>query len=162
MTMFIPGNDSMKEILKGQNNFISNASNFAAYIFQTMKDINWIGFYILDGDEMLVGPFQGKPACVRLTLGKGVCGTAAQKKEILIVPDVENFPGHIACDADSKSEIVLPIIKDGILYGVLDIDSPLPARFSHEDANELSESLQILIESSDLEALSIYYQTSSE
>lgn len=118
---------------------IANAANTAALLFQTLPGLNWAGFYILRGDTLVLGPFQGKPACVRIALGKGVCGTAAQKQQTLVVKDVHAFPGHIACDADSNSEIVVPVIKNGKLWGVLDIDSPLPARFDDTDRQFLQQ-----------------------
>lgn len=118
---------------------IANAANTAALLFQTLPGLNWAGFYILRGDTLVLGPFQGKPACVRIPLGKGVCGTAAQKQQTLVVKDVHAFPGHIACDAASNSEIVIPIIKNGKLWGVLDIDSPLLARFDDTDRQFLQQ-----------------------
>ncbi len=118
---------------------IANAANTAALLFQTLPGLNWAGFYILRGDTLVLGPFQGKPACVRIALGKGVCGTAAQKQQTLVVKDVHAFPGHIACDAASNSEIVVPVIKNGKLWGVLDIDSPLPARFDDTDRQFLQQ-----------------------
>jgi L-methionine (R)-S-oxide reductase len=116
---------------------VANAANTAALIFDALPDLNWAGFYFLRADELVVGPFQGKPACVRIALGKGVCGTAAVERKTIIVPDVESFPGHIACDAASRSEIVVPLIADGKLLGVLDIDSPRLARFDQGDARGL-------------------------
>ena len=118
---------------------IANAANTSALLFNTLSGLNWAGFYILRGDTLVLGPFQGKPACVRIPLGKGVCGTAAQKQQTLVVKDVHAFPGHIACDAASNSEIVIPIIKNGKLWGVLDIDSPLPARFDDTDRQFLQQ-----------------------
>ncbi|WP_344432425.1 GAF domain-containing protein, partial [Amycolatopsis minnesotensis] len=100
-------------------------------------DVNWVGFYLLKGNELVVGPFQGKPACVRIRMGEGVCGTAAEKQETLVVDDVEDFPGHIACDAASRSEIVIPLLREGQLIGVLDIDAPTPKRFDAQDREGL-------------------------
>lgn len=105
----------------------------AALLFQTLPDVNWAGFYFLAGGELVLGPFQGRVACVRIPLGRGVCGTAAERRETILVPDVHLFPGHIACDAASRSEIVVPLIQDGRLLGVLDIDSPVANRFSEAD-----------------------------
>jgi len=112
---------------------LANASNFVGLLFDAMDDINWLGIYVLRGDELVLGPFQGKTACVRIALGSGVCGTAAQARETQRVPDVHAFPGHIACDVASRSEIVVPLIIDGTLIGVLDIDSPSLDRFSEAD-----------------------------
>ena len=112
---------------------ISNLANASALLWQSLSDINWAGFYLLQGELLILGPFQGKPACIEIPLGKGVCGTAAQLHETQLVPDVHQFPGHIACDGASNSEIVVPIYKGNTLFGVLDIDSPLFSRFSQED-----------------------------
>jgi L-methionine (R)-S-oxide reductase len=113
---------------------IANMSNASALIWQYLPDLNWAGFYRLIGDELVLGPFQGKAACIRIALGKGVCGTAATTRTTQLVEDVHAFPGHIACDAASRSELVVPIVRDGVLVGVLDLDSPEPARFDAEDA----------------------------
>lgn len=112
---------------------IANAANLSALIFHAVPDLNWVGFYFFDGRELVVGPFQGKPACVRIALGRGVCGTAAATGSTQRVADVEAFPGHIACDAASRSELVVPLIGNGGLIGVLDLDSPLPGRFGDVD-----------------------------
>jgi L-methionine (R)-S-oxide reductase len=128
-------------LLAGEHDLIANAANTSALLFDALPDINWVGFYFLRGGaaagELVVGPFQGKPACVRIPLGKGVCGTAAATRKTLVVPDVHEFPGHIACDAASRSEIVIPLIQDDALLGVLDIDSPIPARFDTADRRGL-------------------------
>jgi L-methionine (R)-S-oxide reductase len=116
--------------------------------------LNWVGFYFVRGGELVLGPFQGKVACVRIALGNGVCGTAAARREAIVVPDVNEFPGHIACDAASRSEIVVPLIKRGRLLGVLDIDSPDLARFDAEDRSGLSAAVALLLDSSDLDRLS--------
>lgn len=113
---------------------IANLANAAALLWQFLPDLNWSGFYRLIGDELVLGPFQGRPACIRIALGRGVCGTAAAERATQLVADVHAFPGHIACDAASRSELVVPILHDGRLLGVLDLDSPLPARFDAEDA----------------------------
>ena len=113
---------------------IANMANASALIWQYLPDLNWAGFYRLVGDELVLGPFQGKAACIRIALGKGVCGTAAATRTTQLVEDVHAFPGHIACDAASRSELVVPIVRDGMLVGVLDLDSPEPARFDGEDA----------------------------
>jgi L-methionine (R)-S-oxide reductase len=122
-------------LLAGENDPIANAANLAALIFHQIPGLNWAGFYFMKGGELVVGPFQGRPACVRIALGRGVCGVAAERRETVVVADVDQFPGHIPCDAASRSEIVIPLIRsDGELIGVLDLDSPRPARFDGEDA----------------------------
>jgi GAF domain-containing protein len=113
---------------------IANMANAAALIWQYLPDLNWSGFYRLVEGELVLGPFQGKPACIRIAIGAGVCGAAAATRETQLVEDVHAFPGHIACDAASRSELVVPIVHDGVLIGVLDLDSPSPARFDAEDA----------------------------
>lgn len=120
-------------LLHGERNAIANAANFSALIFNSLPDLNWAGFYLFDGTELVVGPFQGKPACVRIALDRGVCGAAASTRQIQVVADVHAFPGHIACDAASRSEIVIPIVHQGALYGVFDIDAPIPDRFDDTD-----------------------------
>jgi len=121
-------------MLAGEPDLIANAANFSALLFHSLPDLNWAGFYLYDGTELVVGPFQGKPACIRIALGKGVCGTAAQTRETQLVRDVHSFDGHIACDAASQSEIVVPLVKaDGSLLGVWDVDSPSIARFDDDD-----------------------------
>ena len=121
-------------LMHGEKNLIANAANLSALLFNALPDLNWTGFYLFDGTELVVGPFQGLPACIRIPLGKGVCGTAALSRETQVVYDVNEFPGHIACDAASQSEIVIPLISSvGELIGVLDIDSPLVGRFDDED-----------------------------
>src|SRR6188474_1544368 len=112
-------------LTEGEPDPIANMANLAALIWQSLPDLNWAGFYRLDGRELVLGPFQGKPACIRIPIGKGVCGTAAARGTTMLVPDVHNFPGHIACDPDSRSELVVPLIEDGRVSGVLDLDSPL-------------------------------------
>jgi L-methionine (R)-S-oxide reductase len=126
-------------LLEGEDDLSSNAAQFSAFIFETIADLNWAGIYLIKpakngkGSELLVGPFQGKVACTRIALGRGVCGTAAAERRTIMVADVHEFPGHIACDSASNSEIVIPLIKDGVLVGVLDLDSPSVNRFSIED-----------------------------
>jgi L-methionine (R)-S-oxide reductase len=122
-----------RSLLAGEPDRIANAANFASLVFYGVPDLNWAGFYFFDGTELVVGPFQGKPACVRIALGKGVCGTAAMTRDAQLVPDVHAFPGHIACDSASNSEIVVPLIKNGQLLGVWDVDSPTLNRFDGED-----------------------------
>ena len=123
---------------------ITNAANLAALLYQNLPDINWAGFYFLEGDMLRLGPFQGKPACAEIPLGKGVCGTAVVKGEILIVPDVHAFAGHIACDAASRSEIVVPLMHNAKPWGVLDLDSPVLNRFDEEDAQFLQKTAVLL------------------
>ena len=120
-------------LLKDESDALANAANFVALLYDALPDINWLGIYVLRGNELVLGPFQGKPACVRIPLGKGVCGTAARDLKTMRVADVHNFDGHIVCDPASRSEIVVPLISSGRLLGVLDIDSPEPARFSDDD-----------------------------
>lgn len=121
-------------LMHGETNAIANAANFAALVYHAVPELNWAGFYLYDGTELVVGPFQGKPACIRIALGRGVCGTAAQTLQTQVVRDVHDFDGHIACDAASNSEIVVPLTKaDGSLFGVWDVDSPRVARFDDED-----------------------------
>jgi len=121
-------------LMAGEPDMIANAANFSALIYHSLPDLNWSGFYLYDGNELVVGPFQGKPACIRIALGRGVCGTAAQTHQTQVVRDVHDFDGHIACDAASQSEIVVPLIRaDGSLLGVWDVDSPSIARFDDED-----------------------------
>ncbi len=117
----------------GEADRIANAANFSSLVWHAVPDINWCGFYFFDGHELVVGPFQGRPACVRIALGRGVCGTAAVSGETQLVEDVNAFAGHIACDSASRSEVVVPLFVDGLLIGVWDVDSPLPARFDRDD-----------------------------
>jgi L-methionine (R)-S-oxide reductase len=136
----------LQALLHGEKNQIANLSNTSALLNQFLDRINWVGFYLMDeNNELVLGPFQGLPACVRIPLGKGVCGTSAQKMETIRVADVHQFPGHIACDAASNSEIVIPLIKDGKLLGVLDIDSPEKNRFDELDQQQLEELTAILV-----------------
>lgn len=137
-------------LLAGEHDLIANAANFAALIFHSLPDLNWAGFYFLKNDELVLGPFQGKPACVRIAIGQGVCGAAAQSCVTTIVPNVHEFPGHIACDSASNSEIVIPLMKGERFLGVLDLDSPLFGRFDDEDAIGLNRLASVLAESSDL------------
>lgn len=133
-------------LLHGEKDAVANMANLSALIFEYTENINWAGFYILKGEELVLGPFQGKAACVRIKLGKGVCGAAAAEKKTLIVPDVHLFPGHIACDAASASEIVVPVIKsDGSLYGVLDIDSPVKNRFGETEKEIFEKIISVFI-----------------
>lgn len=135
-------------LLAGETDMVANAANTSALLFDALPDINWAGFYFLRGNELVVGPFQGKPACVRIGMGKGVCGTAAQQRRSIVVPDVGSFPGHIACDAASRSEIVIPLLANDLVLGVLDIDSPTPARFDEADRVGLERVAGIFLEAS--------------
>jgi L-methionine (R)-S-oxide reductase len=136
----------LSSLLAGEHNVIANAANCAALLYQSLPDVNWAGFYFFKEGELVLGPFQGSPACVRIALGKGVCGTAAELKQTLVVENVHEFPGHIACDSASNSEIVVPLIEGGRLIGVLDVDSPSLARFDDEDAQGLNEVAEIFLQ----------------
>ncbi|MEX0881164.1 MAG: GAF domain-containing protein [Thermoanaerobaculia bacterium] len=136
---------SLASLLEGETDALANLSNASALLSGALERINWCGFYLLRSGELVLGPFQGKPACVRIALGKGVCGTAAARRETLVVPDVNAFPGHIACDVASRSEIVVPIVAGGALYGVLDVDSPETNRFDGEDRAGLEEFVSALV-----------------
>lgn len=139
----------LKALLAGERHLLANLSNAAALLNQYLDKINWVGFYLLEGEELVLGPFQGLPACVRIPVGKGVCGTSVAKKQTIVVPDVHEFPGHITCDPASQSEIVIPLQKDGTVLGVLDIDSPYKDRFDEIDVKKLEEFAAILIRSTD-------------
>src|SRR6476660_10485389 len=132
-------------LLKGEHDFVANAANFSALLFNSLPNVNWAGFYFLKGEELVLGPFQGNPACVRIPLGKGVCGVAAQQCETIIVPTVHEFPGHIACDVASNAEIVVPLFDGERLLGVLDLDSPLIGRFDDQDAEGLNELVTVFV-----------------
>ncbi len=134
-------------LLHGERDFIANCANAAALLWQTLPDLNWAGFYRLVGNELVLGPFQGKPACVRIALGKGVCGSAAATRKTVLVPDVHQFSGHIACDAASRSEIVVPLVKNGQLLGLLDLDSPKLNRFDAADQAGLEKLAAVLMAS---------------
>lgn len=135
----------LRSLLKGEYDFIANAANFSSLVFNSLPDVNWAGFYLLQDQELVLGPFQGKPACVRIPLGKGVCGFAAKQCETVIVPDVSEFPGHIACDPASKSEIVIPLFDGKRVLGVLDLDSASLGRFDDQDAEGLNELVTVLV-----------------
>ncbi|QEH95626.1 GAF domain-containing protein [Gluconobacter thailandicus] len=124
---------TVESVVSAETDMIANMANIAALLFEALPDINWAGFYLWKEDQLVLGPFQGRLACTRIPLGKGVCGTVAQQKTTLVVPDVHAFPGHIACDAASASEIVIPVLKNSALVGVLDIDSPIKDRFQDAD-----------------------------
>jgi GAF domain-containing protein len=136
--------EQARSLLGSERDFIANTANLAAFIYMSVPEINWAGVYLMRDSELVLGPFQGKPACTRIALGRGVCGAAAQKRETIVVPDVHAFPGHIACDSASRSEIVVPLVRADHLYGVLDVDSPIPNRFSDAD-RRLFEALASLL-----------------
>ena len=137
-------------LVEGERDFIANTANCAALLYESLPDVNWAGFYFLKGADLVLGPFQGRPACVRIGPSRGVCGAAAAAKRTLVVPDVHEFPGHIACDPQSKAEIVVPLLTDGRLVGVLDLDSPRLGRFDEGDAAGLEAIAQTLIAASDV------------
>ncbi|ORX77568.1 GAF domain-containing protein [Anaeromyces robustus] len=138
--------EQIKSLAEDEPNFIPVLSNASALIYDNLDNLNWAGFYLMNKGSLLLGPFQGKVACIRIALGKGVCGTSAQNDETLVVPNVHEFPGHIACDSASNSEIVIPIHKDGKVIGVLDIDSPNLNRFTEEDKEGLENFVKVLEE----------------
>jgi L-methionine (R)-S-oxide reductase len=135
-------------LFEGERDAIANAANLTALLYGGLADVNWAGFYFLKADELVLGPFQGQPACVRIPVGRGVCGTAAQRREAVVVPDVEKFPGHIACDVASRSEVVVPLLKSGRLLGVLDLDSPRRNRFNDDDRSGLETLAALWVERS--------------
>ena len=137
----------LSALLAGESDLIANAANFSALVFHSLPNLNWAGLYFLKDGELVLGPFQGQPACVRIEIGKGVCGTAAARRKTVIVPNVHEFPGHIACDAASNSEIVVPVIREDGLIGVFDLDSPQLNRFDEDDAKGLEQLARIFAES---------------
>jgi GAF domain-containing protein len=139
----------LRALLTGEHDLIANAANLAALLYWSLPQLNWAGFYLVEPrhGDLLLGPFQGKPACVRIPIGRGVCGTAAARRETVVVPDVHAFPGHIACDSASNSEIVVPVIRGDRLIGVLDLDSPVHARFDEIDARGLERFVRVLVDS---------------
>lgn len=139
----------LRGLLDGERDPIANAANMSALIMWNLPDLNWAGFYFLKDGELVLGPFQGKPACVRIAMGKGVCGTAAATRETQLVADVHAFPGHIACDAASASEIVVPLIRAGQVLGVLDLDSPIKNRFDEDDRSGCEALVRVWLDASD-------------
>ncbi|WP_186024710.1 GAF domain-containing protein [Burkholderia gladioli] len=136
-----------RSLIESETDLVANAANFSSLVYHSLEGLNWAGFYLFDGTELVVGPFQGKPACVRIPLGKGVCGTAARTRETQVVRDVHEFPGHIACDSASQSEIVVPLVADdGALIGVWDVDSPELARFDDEDRRGMEALCRVFVE----------------
>ncbi len=146
-------NEQLAALYAGERHGLANSANLCAVLYEALPRVNWVGFYFLQGAELVLGPFQGKVACVRIALGRGVCGTSAARRETLVVADVHEFPGHIACDAASRSEIVVPLIQRGRLVGVLDIDSPDVARFDEDDRHGLNATAELLLQSSDFGTL---------
>lgn len=142
-------NTQLRGLLSGETDWICNMSNTSALLNQYIPEINWVGFYLRQGDELVLGPFQGRPACTRITIGKGVCGTAAAEQKSQLVADVNQFPGHIACDAVSQSEVVIPMMRNGELIGVLDVDSPIKNRFSKDDVAGLEDVVANLLDRHD-------------
>ena len=130
-----------------ENDLVANAANLSSLMFNSMRDVNWVGFYFYKNDELVLGPFQGLPACIRIKLGQGVCGTAAKSLQTQLVSDVHAFEGHIACDAATRSELVVPLIKDGELLGVLDLDSPVVSRFDEEDKVGVEKLTELFVKS---------------
>ena len=139
----------LQALLAGERDFIANAAQFSAFLFQELRDLNWAGFYLARGEELVLGPFQGKVACVRIPFGRGVCGAAAATGQTQCVDDVHAFAGHIACDSASNSELVVPLFKDGRLFGVLDLDSPSLARFSAADQAGIEALVEVFVELTD-------------
>ncbi|HHX01875.1 MAG TPA: GAF domain-containing protein [Firmicutes bacterium] len=137
-------NQDLTALIGDETDAVANLANASSLLFSRLPDLNWAGFYLLKGGELVIGPFQGKPACIRIAVGKGVCGTAVAEKRTILVPDVHEFAGHIVCDPDSRSEIVVPIISEEKVRGVLDIDSPKLNRFDDVDQNGLEQFVQIL------------------
>jgi GAF domain-containing protein len=138
-----------KGLFEGERDLIANAANLSALIAFHLEGLNWSGLYFLKGRELVLGPFQGKPACVRIAVGKGVCGTAVAKRESVLVPDVHAFPGHIACDSASESELVVPLLKNGEVLGVIDLDSPKKGRFSEADQQGVEALARLFVEACD-------------
>jgi len=148
--MYEDMNDFITGLFFEERDWLANMANLASLLYNIMPEVNWAGFYLFKESELVLGPFNGKPACIRITIGRGVCGTAAVTGETQLVKDVHAFPGHIACDGDTKSEIVVPIMKDGTLVGVLDLDSPVTNRFDEEDQKALEAIVLKLLEASNL------------
>jgi GAF domain-containing protein len=138
--------EQVRSLIGNETDLIANAANFSAMVYHSLPDLNWAGFYLLKDGELVLGPFQGQPACIRIKLGQGVCGTAAQQRQTIVVSNVHDFPGHIACDSASNSEIVVPLLKNEELLGVFDVDSPLIDRFDDEDARGLNKLVEIFME----------------
>jgi GAF domain-containing protein len=138
--------EQAQALMSGESNHIANAANMSALVMASLPELNWAGFYFYDGEELVLGPFQGKPACLRIALNRGVCGAAATSRQTQLVPDVHAFPGHIACDAASRAEIVVPLIHTGQLLGVWDVDSPVAGRFDEEDQRGMQALCNIFLQ----------------
>lgn len=136
--------EQLRSLTDGVPHLVANLANASALLYETLEDVNWVGFYLMKDGRLVLGPFQGKPACIEIPAGKGVCGAAAERDEVILVKNVHDFPGHIACDSASNSEIVMPLHKDGEVVGVLDIDSPTVSRFTEEDREGLLRLLPVL------------------
>ena len=145
--------EQARALFEGERDFTANAANLASLLYHSLPDLNWAGFYWMRKGELVLGPFQGKPACVRIAVGRGVCGAAARERATIVVPDVHAFPGHIACDSASNSEVVVPLLRGGEVIGVMDLDSPLPGRFTQEDATALEQVARVFLEASDAEVM---------
>jgi len=142
--MYADLRSQLQGLLAGETDVIANTANFSSLVFNTMPGLNWAGFYFLKGEELVLGPFQGKPACIRIKKGRGVCGSTVEKGEPILVPDVHAFPGHIACDVNSRSELVVPVFAGGAIHGVFDLDSPLPNRFDEVDSEGIQSLVRLL------------------
>ena len=143
-TMYADLRSQLQGLLAGESDFIANTANFSSLVFNTMPGLNWAGFYFLKDDELVLGPFQGKPACIRIKKGRGVCGTTVVEGKTIVVQDVHAFPGHIACDVNSRSELVVPVFSNGQIIGVFDLDSPLTSRFDDVDAAGVESLVKVL------------------
>lgn len=143
----------LESLLEGERDFLANTANMAALVFELVGDLNWAGFYFRQGEELVLGPFQGRVACVRIEIGRGVCGTAASRGESIVVENVHQFDGHIACDAASNAELVVPLVEDGRVLGVFDLDSPTVARFDDEDRRGVEELVRVYQRCTDLAPL---------
>ena len=142
--------EALSGLIGDERDPIANAANLSAFLFDALPDVSWVGFYFLrDRKELVVGPFQGKPACVRIAVGRGVCGAAVERRSSMLVEDVHDFPDHIVCDAASRSELVVPLIRDGQVFGVIDLDAPVPARFDLDDQQGIEALAAIYVKASD-------------
>jgi len=150
-SLYMDINDFVDGLFYEERDALANMSNLASLLYHKLGDVNWVGYYLFKSGELVLGPFQGKPACIRIGLGKGVCGTAATKGETLRIPDVHQFEGHIPCDGETNAELVIPMIKNGVLLGVLDLDSKIKNRFSEEDQKALENIVEKLLEASEFE-----------
>lgn len=148
----------LHQILANEKNFIANASNFVSLVYHNFDAVNWVGFYFLSNNHLVLGPFQGKVACVRISINEGVCGSAARNKRTIIVPDVHKFPGYIPCDPTANSEMVVPVLYKNKLIGVFDLDSPIYNRFTEKESEFISELLEVLLLNSIVEPLLNYYE----